>query len=86
MSGTPAEVPDHYRVGDPTLMVPADCPVHCLRGADDTVVPAEQSMAYVAAAERAGAPVSFGSVPGDHSSIINPTGESWATILRLLET
>jgi acetyl esterase/lipase len=85
MGGTPAEVPDRYRVGDPTLMVPAGCPVHCLRGADDTVVPAEQSTAYVAAAKVAGGSASFRSVPGDHSTIINPTGESWSTILELLE-
>ena len=85
MGGTPAEVPDHYEVGDPTLMVPAGCPVHCLHGADDTVVPAEQSTAYVAAAERAGAAASFRSVPGDHSSIIDPAGDSWSTIRRLLD-
>ena len=85
MGGAPAEVPDHYRVGDPTLMVPAGCPVHCLHGEDDTVVPAEQSTAYVAAAERAGAPASFRTVPGDHSSIIEPAGDSWSTIRRLLD-
>jgi acetyl esterase/lipase len=85
MGGTPADVPEHYLVGDPTLMVPAGCPVHCLHGADDTVVPAEQSTAYVAAAERAGAPASFRSVPGDHSSIIDPAGGSWSTIRRLLD-
>ncbi len=85
MGGTPAEVPDHYRGGDPTLMVPAGCPVDCLHGEDDTVVPAEQSTAYVAAAELAGAPATFRSVPGDHSSIIDPAGDSWATLLRLLD-
>jgi len=84
MGGTPSDVPDRYRVGDPTLMVPAGCPVHCLHGEDDTVVPAEQSTAYVAAAKGVGAPASFRSVPGDHASIIVPTGPSWSALTALL--
>ena len=84
MGGTPAEVPDHYAVGDPTLLVPAGCPVACVVGRDDQVVPPEQSRAYVAAAERVGAPVTLDGVPGDHAALIDPTTEAWDTVTRLL--
>lgn len=85
MGGTPAEVPDHYAVGDPTLLVPAGCPVACVVASDDQIVPREQSTAYVAAAERVGATVSLDEVPGDHASAIDPTSTSWPTVLRLLQ-
>jgi hypothetical protein len=50
----------------------------------DEVVPREQSTAYVAAAQAVGAPVSFHEVPGDHSSVIEPTSSAWDTVTRLL--
>ncbi len=84
MGGTPAQVPDHYAVGDPTLLVPASCPVACVVGSDDHIVPREQSTAYVAAAEAVGAEVSLDEVPGDHAAAIDPLSEAWPTVLRLL--
>ncbi len=84
MGGTPAEVPDHYAVGDPTLLVPAGAPVAVVHPLADEVVPREQSTAYVAAAEAVGAAVSFTEVPGSHAAVIDPTSEAWPTILELL--
>ena len=84
MGGSPAEVPDHYDQGDPIRLVPAGCPVACVHGEDDRVVPREQSTAYVAAAEAVGAPVSFHEVPGDHSAVIDPNSEAWETVSALL--
>jgi acetyl esterase/lipase len=84
MSGTPADVPDHYDVGDPTRLVPASCPVACIVGRDDEVVPRSQSDAYVAAARSAGAPVTLDEVPGDHSALIDPESRAWPTVLRRL--
>jgi predicted esterase len=59
--------------------------VDCVVGADDEIVPREQSTAYVAAAEAAGAPVSLHEVPGDHSAMIDPTSEAWDTVSALIE-
>jgi acetyl esterase/lipase len=84
MGGSPSQVPDHYDAGDPTLLVPAGCPVACVVGRDDRVVPREQSTAYAEAAERVGAPVTLHEVPGDHSAMIDPTSEAWDTVTRLL--
>jgi acetyl esterase/lipase len=84
MGGRPAEVPDHYDQGDPTRLVPAQCAVACVHPREDQVVPREQTTAYVAAAEAVGAPVSLHEVPGDHSSVIDPTSPAWQTVTRLL--
>lgn len=84
MAGTPAEVPEHYDQGDPTRLVPAGCPVDCLVGRDDQVVPRTQSEAYVAAAEAVGAPVTLTEVPGDHSALITPGTAAWPTVLEKL--
>jgi acetyl esterase/lipase len=84
MGGSPETVPEHYDEGDPTLLVPAGCPVACLVGRDDEVVPRTQSEAYVAAAEAVGAPVTLEEVPGDHSALIDPKGQAWPTVLGRL--
>jgi acetyl esterase/lipase len=84
MGGTPAAVPANYDAGDPTRLVPAGCPVACVHARDDQVVPLEQSTAYVAAAQAVGAPVSFHEVPGDHSSVIDPTSTAWDSVVELV--
>ena len=84
MGGSPTLVPQHYRDGDPALLVPAGCPVACVVARDDQTVPRTQATAYVAAARGAGAAVSLDEVPGDHFAVIDPTSAPWATVLRLL--
>jgi acetyl esterase/lipase len=84
MGGTPEQVPDHYAEGDPTLMVPASCPVACVHDPNDPVVPIAQSQAYVAAAQAVGAPVSLDLVDGGHAGVIDPAGLAWPTVTRLL--
>ena len=84
MGGTPEQVPDRYHEGDPTLLVPAGCPVACLHPRHDQVVPREQSTGYVAAAEAVGASVDLIEVPGDHSALIDPTSPAWPTVTTLL--
>ena len=85
MGGTPAQVPEHYAQGDPIQLVPAGCAVDCVVAVDDEVVPREQSTAYVAVAEAAGAPATLHEVPGDHSAVIDPTSDAWDTVSALIE-
>jgi acetyl esterase/lipase len=84
MGGAPEQVPEHYRLGDPTLLVPSNVPVSALRGRDDDVVPASQLTSYLAAARAAGGDAVGLPVPGDHFTIIDPTRPSWATVLGTL--
>lgn len=84
LGGTPAQVPDHYRLGDPAQLVPASCPVAVVRGSKDTTVPRSQATDYLAAAKAAHAPVSFTELGGDHFTIIDPTAASWPAISKIL--
>ncbi len=85
MGGGPDQVPEHYRLGDPTLMVPASAPVTAIHGRDDDVVPPDQSTSYVDAARRAAGTARFLPVAGDHFTIIDPAHPSWATTTDTLE-
>lgn len=81
MGGPPEDVPEHYALGDPLSLAPASCPVACLHGTDDDVVPAEQSTGYVTAASKAGGTASYDEVPGTHFTIIDPTEQAWGKTL-----
>jgi acetyl esterase/lipase len=84
MGGAPREVPEHYRLGDPTALVPARTRVWAVHGTSDIVVPIEQSSAYVAAAREAGGRAELVEVPGEHLDLIDPSAAAWDTIARLL--
>jgi dipeptidyl aminopeptidase/acylaminoacyl peptidase len=84
MGGTPAQVPDRYRIGDPLAAVPLDAPVLCVHAKADANVPFSQSVEYVAAARRAGAQATLHEVPGDHFTLIDPSSPAWAVVVRAL--
>jgi acetyl esterase/lipase len=84
LGGTPAEVPEHYAAADPTLLVPASCPVWAVHAAEDQVVSAEQSTRYVAADRAAGGRAKAVTVPGDHFTLIDPTSQAFPTIRKLV--
>jgi acetyl esterase/lipase len=82
--GSPKDVPDHYAVSDPTLLVPASCPVWAVHAADDQVVPLVQATSYVARARAADAHAETVTVPGDHFSLIDPQAPSFPMIKGLV--
>ncbi len=82
--GSPSEVPEHYASSDPSLLVPATCPVWALHAEDDAVVPLEQASSYVSKARAAGATAELVRVPGDHFTVIDPRAESFETIQGLV--
>jgi acetyl esterase/lipase len=83
MGGTPDQQPERYRQGDPTLLVPASCPVIAVRATDDRVVDPAQSPAYVAAAREAGGEATLVEVPGDHFAMIDPGSTAGRQVVRL---
>jgi acetyl esterase/lipase len=84
--GTPAQEPSHYALSDPTLLVPAACPVWAVHAEADLVVPAEQATSYVDHATAAGGRARVVTVPGDHFTLIDPRAPSWPTIRKLIGT
>ncbi len=84
VGGAPADLPARYAVADPTLLAPASCPVWAVHARADTVVPREQSAAYVEQARATGGRAELVLVPGDHHDMIDPAAPSFPTVRRLL--
>lgn len=84
MGGDAAAEPEAYERADPLLQVPLDVPVRCVHGRSDTIVPLEQSQAYVDAATAAGADATLEVVDGDHFVVIDTATDAWFTTLDLL--
>ena len=84
MGGPPQEHPESYAEADPALLAPASCPVWAVHAESDGVVPIEQSSGYVEKATAAGGTATFSTVPGDHTSIIDPGADSFPVVRRLV--
>ena len=80
LGGSPAEVPDRYRLADPIQRLPLAVPVLCVHARGDENVPFAQSTAYVAAATAAGDAAVLRQVPGDHFTLIDPKTPAWAAV------
>ncbi len=84
LGGGPDEVPDRYRIADPVQAVPLTQPVLCVQSRADQNVPYAQSIAYVAAATKAGGKAELHTVRGDHFTLIDPTSDAWAVVVDAL--
>ena len=61
-------------------LLPTGAALLCVHGADDDVVPVEQSRRYAAAATAAGDPVEVRVVDGGHMELIDPAGPAWRVV------
>jgi acetyl esterase/lipase len=84
LGGSPAQVPQRYKIADPIERLPISAPVLCVHSKGDQNVPFAQSTAYVAAATKAGDPAALHEVSGDHFTLIDPTSEAWAVVVDAL--
>ena len=86
MGGSPTQVPDHYRVADPAALVPIGVRQLVVTGADDTVVPPDQSTAYAARTNAAGDTVDLVVVPHeDHFAHLDPKSGAWKAAVDWLD-
>ena len=86
MGGTPAALGSRYALADPALLVPATCPVAAVHALDDQVVPRAQASSYVQKSLAAGGRAELVTVPGDHSTLIDPGSLSFDRIAQLIRT
>jgi acetyl esterase/lipase len=80
IGGGPDEYPERFAAADPVRLLPTGAAVLCVHGADDTVVPVQQSRRYAEAAAAAGDEVEVRVVPGDHMTVIDPASDAWSTV------
>ena len=81
LGGTPAQVPERYRVTDPVALAPAGVPVVLVHSRADALVPYAQSEAYVRAA---GPTAELVEVPGDHFAHLDPQSPALEAARRAL--
>ncbi len=84
MGGTPAQVPERYRLVDPIELLPVGARVLCVHARADDTVPFAQSTAYVDAAHRAGSQATLVPVVGDHFTVIDPASPAWGVVVDAL--
>lgn len=80
MGGSADRFPERYALGDPTLLVPASCPVTAIHAADDEYSPNSQSIDYVRANKAAGGEATYVEVDVDHLDMVRPSSASWRTV------
>ena len=81
LGGSPAEVPDRYRMGSPIDVLPAGVKVRCVHSPVDGIVPLAQSESFVVAAAKAGIDATLTTVAGDHFALITPGSAAWQSCL-----
>ncbi|MBL7632625.1 alpha/beta hydrolase [Frankia sp. CN6] len=84
MGGGPDDLPDRYRLADPSAAPPTGVPVLCVHARADDEVPFEQSARYVTAVTRAGGTARLLEAPGDHYTLIDPATPDWALVVGAL--
>jgi acetyl esterase/lipase len=86
MGAGPDDAPADYAVASPAALLPLGVPVLLVSGADDDVVPSEQSRAFAATALTLGDDVTLEVIPGEaHVEHLDPRSTCWAVTRSWLE-
>jgi len=85
LGGTPAGVPERYRLASPAELLPLDVPYVIVNGALDQIVPPEHVIRFAAAARAAGDRVRLEIVPGaGHFEPVAPASPAFAIVLAAI--
>ncbi len=85
LGGTPAQVPERYRLGSPFALAPLGVRQILIHGTEDEPVPASISTDYHARATALGDPARLVSLPGaGHFELINPLSREWPQVVEAI--
>ena len=82
LGGTPAEIPDVYRLACPLRLLPLGVPQVAVHGTRDTSVPLDLTTLYPAAAGPECVPLIL--PDADHFDVIDPASAAWAGVVNFL--
>lgn len=83
MGGTPHDLPERYRAGNPGDLMPLECPQVLIQGTDDDQIPAELPLRWVERSRQMGSQAELKMIPGaDHLDVANPGSSAWPTVLQ----
>ena len=81
LGGMPDQVPDRYALANPIQRLDPGMPAVALTGTKDGIVPAQESVEFVQAAQAAGEPALLVSLDGaTHGTPVNVKSQWWPTI------
>ena len=82
LGGTPAQVPERYRLGSPFELAPLGVRQILIHGTEDDTVPVSISTGYHARAAALGDDVRLVTLPGaGHFEVINPLAQEWPQVV-----
>ena len=85
LGGTPAQVPERYRLGSPAALAPLRVKQTLIHGTEDEPVPVSISSGYHARATALGDPVQLSLLPGaGHFELINPLSNEWPRVVEAI--
>jgi acetyl esterase/lipase len=87
LGGSPAQVPEHYRLGSPSALAPLGVRQILIHGTEDDTVPFSLSTGYQARAAGLGDDVRLIPLPGaGHFEPINPLAKEWPQVVQALSS
>ncbi|WP_224250023.1 alpha/beta hydrolase family protein [Hyalangium gracile] len=85
LGGTPAQVPERYRLASPSALAPIGVRQVLIHGTEDDTVPVSLSTDYHARARALGDDVRLIPLPGaGHFEVINPLAREWPQVVEAL--
>lgn len=87
LGGSPAQVPEHYRIGSPSALAPLGVRQVLIHGTEDDTVPFSISADYQARAAALGDDVQLIPLPGvGHFEPINPLAKEWPQVVKAISS
>ena len=78
MGGSPTEVPERYRAGNPGDLLPLQAPQILLQGTEDDQIPPQLPQRWAERGRRQGEHVEVEIIPGaDHFDLVDPRSAAW---------
>ncbi|MBF6611974.1 MAG: alpha/beta fold hydrolase [Chloroflexi bacterium] len=85
MGGAPASVPQRYRAGSPTELLPVGLPQWLVHGTNDANVPYQISKSYCDLARSLGDDATLVTLPGaGHFEVVDPQSREWPSVAGAL--
>ena len=82
MAGSPHDVPDHYKLGNPGDLLPFHVPQALIQGSEDDQIPPELPYRWADLAHQAGDTATTHIVPAaDHFDVVDPQSHAWPIVL-----
>ncbi len=81
MGGSPAEVPERYREGNPGDLLPLNVPQVLVQGTYDDQIPAQLPVRWAARGRQMGETVVVETIAGaEHQDVVNPGSSAWPRV------